>query len=59
MVDLLKNLMQWTKKLQTRTPNGWRRFLSTMTELNIPTLAFHNPRARDMRLKAEGEFEPE
>ena len=53
MIDLFKNLMQWSKKSQARPPAGWKSFLNTLAETNVPLSSIRNPRARDQyqRLK--------
>lgn len=47
MLDLIRHLMHWTRKSQPAPPTGWRAFLSTLTELNIPTSTIRNPLARE------------
>lgn len=47
MMVLMKQLMRWSKKpLQAAAPAGWRPFLSTLADLNIPVSLIRHPLAR-------------
>lgn len=58
MIDLMKHVMLRTRN--AAPPTGWRKFLSTLAEFNIPASAIRNPQVREQydRLKI-GEREEE
>ncbi|KAL3968187.1 serine protease 57 [Sarotherodon galilaeus] len=47
MIDLFKNLSLSFKSKNQTQPKGWKAFLTTLVESNIPSSSIHNRRARE------------